>query len=100
MFSTAEIVLTMLGLFFAALNLAMILLTLMLISPIAKTPRAYSLLILGFSLVVLHFSMEVFIWLNPLLDFLAMSVLSNLSGSIGYISLFFGIYDVWKVFEG
>lgn len=96
---TVEIVLTMLGLFFAALNLSLILLTLMLVSPIAKTPRAYSLLILGFSMVVLHFSMRVFIWINPLFDFFAMRAFSNLSGSIGYVTLFFGVYEVWRFFK-
>lgn len=94
-----ELIFTMLGLFFAALNLALILLTVMLMSPIAKTPRAYSFLILGFSLVVLHFSMEVFIWINYMFSFTAMEFLSVLTGSFGYFALFIGIYDIWKVFK-
>lgn len=88
------------SLVFAAINLMLLLAILMTITTVAESPRAWTFLTFGLGLIVIHFSINVFIWTNPLFDFYGMRVLSSLISLVGFMSLFLGIYDIWGVLKG
>ncbi len=86
------------SLVFAAINLVLLLAILMTITSVAESPRAWTFLTFGLGMVVIHFSLNVFIWTNaPLFDFYGMTVLSSLIALIGFAALFMGIRDIWEV---
>lgn len=85
------------GLAFASVNIMLLLSILARITSIAESPRAWNFLTVGIGLVVIHFSVEVFILVNPALDFLGMHLLSSAASLAGFGFLFAGIYQVWEV---
>lgn len=85
------------SLVFASLNLVLLLAILMTITSVAESPRAWTLLTFGLGFIVIHFALDVFIWTNQLFDFYGMRLLSAVISTIGFVSLFAGIYDVWEV---
>ncbi len=93
------LVVSTVSLIFAAVNLILLLAILMTITTVAESPRAWTFLTFGLGMVVIHFSLNVFIWTNALFDFYGMRILSSLISLVGFVALFYGIYDVWEVLE-
>lgn len=85
------------SLVFASINLVLLLAILMTVTSVAEAPRAWTFLTFGLGLIVIHFSLNVFIWTNQLFDFYGMQLLSGLISIIGFGILFLGIRDVWEV---
>lgn len=82
---------------FAAVNIILLLSILSHITSIADAPRAWNFLTVGMGMVVIHFSIEVFIFVNPFFNFFGMHVISSTASMLGFGFLFWGIYNVWGV---
>lgn len=91
------LIINTLSLAFASANLILLLAILMRVTSVAESPRAWSLLAFGLGMIVIHFSINVFIWTNSLFDFYGMRVLSGMISLIGFGALVLGIRDVWEV---
>lgn len=97
---TFTLVVNTVSLLFAALNLVLLLTILMTITSVAESPRAWTFLTFGLSLIVIHFALDVFIWTNELFEFYGMQLLSATMSAVGFAALFGGVYDVWGVLDG
>ncbi|MDY6768926.1 MAG: hypothetical protein SVW02_02350 [Candidatus Nanohaloarchaea archaeon] len=82
---------------FAAVNIMLLLSILSRITSVAEAPRAWNLLTVGMGLVIISFSVEVFIVVNPHFDFLGMYLLSASASLLGFGFLFVGIRRIWEV---
>lgn len=85
------------SLVFAATNLILLLAILMTITSIAESPRAWTYLTFGLSMIVVQFSLQVFMWTNQSFHFYGMQVLAATVSMVGFGALFMGIHDVWEV---
>lgn len=94
---TFGLVVDTLSLAFAAVNLVFVLSILSRFTSIAEAPRAWNYLTLGISLVVIRFSIDVFMLFNPYFDIAAVQLLSSASALLGFGFLFAGIYRIWEV---
>lgn len=67
------------------------------VTPVADAPRAWSLMAFGLAMIVIHLSLNMFIWVNPVLRSSSMHHLSALTGIAGFGGLFFGAREVHRV---
>ncbi len=95
-----ELVVDTLSLVFASGNLILLLAILSVVTSVAEAPKAWSFLTFGLSMIVMHFSLNVFMWTNPLFDFYGMQVFAALTLFLGFVALLIGTYDIWEVIEG
>ncbi len=86
-----------LSLAFAAVNIVLVLSVLSRFTSVAEAPRAWNLLTLGMSLVVIRFSVDVFILFNPYFDLFLMNLLSSAASLLGFAFLLAGVHRVWEV---
>lgn len=94
---TLGLVVDSVALTFAAVNIMLLLSILSRITSVADAPMAWNFLTVGMGLVVIHFSMDVFIFVNPFFDFFGMHLISAFSSLLGFSFLFWGVYSVWEV---
>ncbi|MDY6769412.1 MAG: hypothetical protein SVU88_00400 [Candidatus Nanohaloarchaea archaeon] len=85
------------ALVFAAVNIMLLLSILSRLTSVDETPRAWNFLMTGMSLVIISFSIEVFISVNRYFDFAAMHLLSGAASLLGFGFLFGGVRRIWRV---
>jgi len=67
------------------------------VTPVAEAPRAWSLMAFGLAMIVIHLSMNLFLWVNPVLRSSSMYYLSAVAGIVGFAGLFIGAKEVHAV---
>jgi hypothetical protein len=67
------------------------------VTPVAEAPRAWSLMAFGLGMIVIHLSMNLFLWVNPVLRSSSMHYLSAAAGIVGFAGLFLGAKEVHEV---
>ncbi len=67
------------------------------VTPVAEAPRAWSLMAFGLAMIVIHLSMNLLLWVNPVLRLSLMHHFSAMTGIVGFAGLFFGAKEVHEV---
>lgn len=92
-----EVLPDIVALVFGAANIVLLLSILSRLTAVAEAPRAWNLLTLGLGLIMVHFSVEVFMMVNPYFAFTGVEVISDSASLFGFGFLFAGVYYIWQV---
>ncbi|MDY6776598.1 MAG: hypothetical protein SVQ76_00670 [Candidatus Nanohaloarchaea archaeon] len=92
-----SLIVSTLSLSFAAVNLVLLLSLLSSVTSVAEAPKAWNLMTLGLSLVVVRFAIDVFVMVNTYLQFTGIRLIAAVTSIFGFGFLFAGIYRVWEV---
>ncbi|MDY6771544.1 MAG: hypothetical protein SV186_06360 [Candidatus Nanohaloarchaea archaeon] len=85
------------SLLFASINIFMVIKIFSEVTPVAEAPQAWTMLALGIGMIVIHLSLNMFVWISPVFRVYDIRVISAVVGVVGFASLFLGVRQLYEV---